>query len=419
MRSAFSSCRLYSWMRLTWLSKIESGSTRQPGRRSEPVRELRLGLALGLADGVAEAAIVGERLQLRQLGEVGDPAVADGFGDAAGERRVRQQQPAPRRHAVGLVVEALGKHLGQVLDRHRAQQGGMDRGDAVGAVRADDGEVGHADLPLAALLDQAHSLDAAVVAGEAGAHLIEQAPVDLEDDLQMARQQQLEPRAAAISPAPRAAACGSCRRASVVVRSQAWSQPRPRLVEQNPHQLGDGHARVRVVELDGDLVGKRAPVGIGSAEAAHEIGERAGDQKILLHEAQALPHARGVVGIEDPRQGFGREPLGQRAHELAVAERLEVEVVGRRGGPEPERVDGLAAVAHHRAIEGQADQARRPADDRAQASPPRTSKEQPSLISTCLVRPRDLPRIGPAQPVVRLLVAASRPGCVCLKMPYS
>ena len=33
------------------------------------------------------------------------------------------------------------------------------------------------------------------------------------------------------------------------------------LVEQNPHQLGDGHRRVSVVELDGDLVGQRGPVG--------------------------------------------------------------------------------------------------------------------------------------------------------------
>ena len=63
-----------------------------------------------------------------------------------------------------------------------------------------------------------------------------------------------------------------------------------RLVEQDPHQLGDGQRRVRVVELDGDLVGQRAPVGVASAEAAHEVGQRAGDEEVLLHEAQPLPH---------------------------------------------------------------------------------------------------------------------------------
>ena len=75
----------------------------------------------------------------------------------------------------------------------RAQQLGVDGRHAVGAVRADDGQVGHADLALGALLDQAHARDAAVVAGEAGADVVEQAAVDLVDDLEVARQQHLEP----------------------------------------------------------------------------------------------------------------------------------------------------------------------------------------------------------------------------------
>ena len=126
--------------------------------------------------------------------------------------------------------------------------------------------------------------------------------------------------------------------------------------------------RVRVVELDGDLVGQRAPVGVAAAEAAHEVGQRAGDEEVLLHEPQPLPHARGVVGIEHPGQRLGRERLGQRADEVAAAELLEVEVVGRRGRPEPQRVDRLAAVADDRPIERDADQARRPAGDRPQVA---------------------------------------------------
>ena len=216
MRSALSSCRLYSWMRLTWLSKIESGSTRHAGCRVRASRRTST-WPRAWPGGTAsrKPASSASGFELVQLGEVGDPAVADGVGDDAGERGVGQQQPAPRRHAVGLVVEALGEHLGQVLDRHRAQQPGVDGGHAIGAVRADDGEVGHPDLALASPSSmRLDALDPALVAREAGAHLVEEAAVDLEDDLQMARQQQLEPRAAAISPAPPATACGSCRRAS-------------------------------------------------------------------------------------------------------------------------------------------------------------------------------------------------------------
>ena len=53
--------------------------------------ELGFGLAFGLAEVVAKAPVVGQRFEFAQLSEVGDPAVADGSGDRAGERGVRQQ----------------------------------------------------------------------------------------------------------------------------------------------------------------------------------------------------------------------------------------------------------------------------------------------------------------------------------------
>ena len=129
---------------------------------------------------------------------------------------------------------------------------------------------------------------AALVAGKAAPDVVEQAAVDLEDDLEVARQQHLEPR-------ERPFLQGLGQQRVVRVRQRPLGEiPRlvpaeVRLVEQDAHQLGDGHRRVRVVELDGDLLGERAPVGIGAAEAAHEIGERAGDEEILLHEPQPLP----------------------------------------------------------------------------------------------------------------------------------
>ena len=241
MRSALSSCRLYSWMRLIWQSKMVSGSTIWPEVVLSQSANCDFGLALGLAEGVAKALVVGQRLELAQLAEVGDPAVADGLGDRAGQRRVGQQQPAPRRDAVGLVAEPLGKHLGQILDRRRAQQLGVDRGHAVGAVRADDGQVGHADVLARAFLDQAHARDAALVAGEAGPHVIEQAAVDLVDDLQVTRQQHLEPGDRPLLQ--------RLRQQRVVGVGQRPLRQVPglvpaevRLVEQNAHQLGHGHA---------------------------------------------------------------------------------------------------------------------------------------------------------------------------------
>ena len=106
-----------------------------------------------------------------------------------------------------------------------------------------------------------------------------------------------------------------------------------RLIEQDPHQLRYRHRRMRVVELNRDLVGERAPIGIAAAEAPDEIGQRAGDQEILLHEAQALSHAGGIVWIQHAGQRFGRESPSQGADKIAAAELLKVEIVGCSGGP--------------------------------------------------------------------------------------
>ena len=130
-----------------------------------------------------------------------------------------------------------------------------------------------------------------LVAGETGSDLIKQAAIDLKDDLQMTRQHDLEP-----CERPFLKRFGQ---KCVIGVRQGLLREVPGLVptevcfvEQNPHQLRDRHRRVRIVELDGDFIGKRAPVGVGLPEAAHEIGQRAGNEKIFLHKAQALTHAR-------------------------------------------------------------------------------------------------------------------------------
>ena len=90
---------------------------------------------------------------------------------------------------------------------------------------------------------------------------------------------------------------------------------------------------MRVVQLDRDLVGKQPPIAIPAMEAAYQIGQRAGHQKIFLHKTQRLSDCGAVVGIQHPRQGFRRESSGQRADKIAAAEFLEIEIIGRRRRP--------------------------------------------------------------------------------------
>ena len=176
-----------------------------------------------------------------------------------------------------------------------------------------------------------------------------------------------------------------------------------RVVEQDPHQLRHRHRRVRIVQLDRDLLRKRVPIGVAAPEAPYEIGQRAGDQKILLNKAQCLSHARGVVGIQHPRQGFGCESAGQRSDEIAAAECLKVEIVGRSCRPQPQRIDGLAAVADHGPIKRDTDQRGGPAGYGAQLSTDHLERAVEFDFDR-LVGTRDLPGILPTQPVVRLFM---------------
>ena len=91
---------------------------------------------------------------------------------------------------------------------------------------------------------------------------------------------------------------------------------------------------MRIVELDRDFVGKRAPIGVAASKPSHDIGKRAGDEKILLHEPQPLPQAGRIVGIQHSRQRFGGQLFRERADEIAVAEFLKVKIIRRSGSPQ-------------------------------------------------------------------------------------
>src|SRR5258705_4017868 len=90
------------------------------GLRFEPVGKSDLRLASGFAKTVAKHFVFGEWLQLAQVTEVRDPAVTYGVADRPSQRGVCKQQPTSGRDPIGLIVEALGKHLGQIFDRRRA-----------------------------------------------------------------------------------------------------------------------------------------------------------------------------------------------------------------------------------------------------------------------------------------------------------
>ncbi len=175
------------------------------------------------------------------------------------------------------------------------------------------------------------------------------------------------------------------------------------LIEENAHQFRNRHRRVRVVQLQGNFFRKLAPVGVGGPKSPHNVGQgNRATRKYSLHKAQALALGRGIIGIQNPRDGFSRQRFSHRADEITLAERLEVEVIGCGRRPEAERVDGAAAIANDRSVIRQANQTRSPPQNRAQAAVPHLKGAVEPHVHF-FVRTRDFPRIGPAQPIVRLL----------------
>ncbi len=142
---------------------------------------------------LAKGGVIGERLKLAQLFEIGDPAVADGFGDQARQRRIGLQEPAPRRDAVGLVVELGRPIFGEIPQTRFPQKSGVQLGDAVDGAGADDGQVGHADdasAPSSSIMLMRRRRSR--VERIAARRLPHKPGVDFVDDLQVARQQPLQ-----------------------------------------------------------------------------------------------------------------------------------------------------------------------------------------------------------------------------------
>ncbi len=149
--------------------------------------------------------------------------------------------------------------------------------------------------------------------------------------------------------------------------------------------------------------GELLPIAVAATKAANQIGQRTGDEEILLHETERLPDARRVVGVQHAGDGFRGERFAKRSGEVAAAELLKVEIIGSCRRPESQRVDRLAAVTDDWSIERHADQGGRLPGDGPQTAALQF-KGTIQFDFDGLIRPRDLPRIGTAEPVVRLLI---------------
>ena len=241
MRRALSSCRLYSWMRLIWQSKMVSGSTVWPD------------VVLSQSANCTLASRLALRKALRK-----PVSSASGLSLLSWPRSVIQPSPMASvivRASAGFASSSQRRGVTPLVLLLK-RSGNISAKSLTVVVRSSSEWIAATPLVLCeptmarfamrtclrrAFLDQAHARDAALVAGEADPDGIEQAAVDLVDDLQVARQQHLEPRDRPFLQG--FGQQGVVRVGQSPLREVPGLVPAEvRLVQQNAHQLGHGHA---------------------------------------------------------------------------------------------------------------------------------------------------------------------------------
>mmetsp|Transcript_21532 Transcript_21532/g.83660 ORF Transcript_21532/g.83660 Transcript_21532/m.83660 type:complete len:662 (+) Transcript_21532:1047-3032(+) len=314
-------------------------------------------LLVGTLDGqelLAERRVGGQRLELGQGRQVLAPALADAAVQQRRQRRIGLLQPAPRRHAVGDVVEALRPDAGVVGKDGLHHQFRVQRRHAVDPVRGDQGQRGHAHaafaMTMAALVDQRDARGQRVVTREAQLELLEEAVVDLVNDLEMARQQLLEhPHRPGLQRLGHQGVIG-------VGHGLAGDLPglvpaQALLVQQQPHQLGGRQRGVGVIQVDGVRLAQVVQRAEFTQMARHQVLQRGADQEGLLLQAQLAAGLGRVVRVEHPVQRIGQHLVARGAGVVAVAEGLEG---NRRGGglPLAQCRHALAVVGRHDEVKG-------------------------------------------------------------------
>ena len=242
---------------------------------------------------------------------------------------------------------------------------------------------------------------ARIVAGKCGAHFVEETPVDLEDDLEMPRQQRAEK-----IDGPFLQRLGQQGMVRVGER-RARDLPRfvpaeSMLIHEQPHQLGHRNRWMRVVKLHGPLfVESRGRAAEQRVDAQHVL-QRATREKELLLEPEHLAPVRFVVRVEHFRDGLGLHLVLDRAVVVAVVEGLEVERLDRLGLPKAQRVAGVDAVAEDRRIVGDALDLGlgNPAHAKAALFVGERLGASAELHVVGDFRPRDFPRVAVPQPLV-------------------
>ncbi len=318
---------------------------------ADQLGERHLVAVFDLPELLLERGVAGIVLHPHQIARIIEHAFAAGGARELGQPGIGEHQPAAEGDAVGLVGDASGVEMMQIVEHGLLHQLGMHRRHAIDAVRADERQMAHAHAPSALFVDQRHRGAEVDIARAARFGVVQMHLVDPVDDLKVPRQvalEQLDRPGFERFRQQRVVGVGQGRLGDLpgVVPHHAV------MVDQQPHQLGDGQARMGVVELHRRLLGEAAQLAFRVEMALHQILQRRRHEEIFLAQPQFAARRAFVIGIEEFADRFGARFMGAGAEIVAGVEHVDAQRVRRARRPQPQRVDVLAAPADDRRVIG-------------------------------------------------------------------
>ena len=260
-------------------------------RAVQPVGQCALVLRLDGGELLQNIDIFRVGQQFFELGGVLAEAGTDELFDLGGQCRVALQQPAAEGDAVGLIVEFFGVELVKAVQLAVFQDLGVQMGNAVRRVGEVDVHVGHVNAVIT--VDDGQTLVGGAGAGQR---------VELFNDGHELRHDGVQIGAGPLferlgQNGVVRVGTGLCDDLDGLVKVDA-------LLPQQADQLGDNHAGVGVVDLDGGVVGQIVVItAAGGALGQNQLGP-GGNHQVLLVDAQTASGLIGVIGIQEKRQVF-------------------------------------------------------------------------------------------------------------------
>ncbi len=177
------------------------------------------------------------------------------------------------------------------------------------------------------------------------------------------------------------------------------------LVDQQPHELGDGDRGMRIVQLHRELLMELLDGKVLPPQDAEHVLKGAGDEEELLLQAQFLAAQLVIVRVENLAEVLRGDLLVHRAVVVAAVEDGEIEGLGRFRPPQPQGVRRVGAITEDERV------VRHAVDDLVG----HPAHAQPIVLVDVLLggaaeldldrplRARQLPGIAESQPLVGLL----------------